>query len=94
MNYKAEITLNEKDSLYDMLNTEKQIVKVLATAITEGCSKGFRTLVKSILGQSVETQMHVFMLVTECDYCRVKSAEEDTLDKLKSQFTPVKKQLK
>ena len=47
--YKAEVTLNEKDSLQDMLNLEKSAVKLYSTAMTEGCSKGFRTLVKELL---------------------------------------------
>ena len=44
MDYKADITLNEKDSLQDMLNLEKSLVKIYSTAMTEGASKGFRTL--------------------------------------------------
>ena len=32
-NYKADITLNEKDSLQDMLNLEKALVKIYSTAI-------------------------------------------------------------
>ena len=43
--YKADITLNEKDSLQDMLNLEKSLVKIYSTAMTEGVSKGFRTLI-------------------------------------------------
>ena len=46
MDYKAETTLNEKDSLQDMLNLEKNLVKVYSTAMTEGASDGFRTLIK------------------------------------------------
>ncbi|MBQ9756477.1 MAG: spore coat protein, partial [Clostridia bacterium] len=34
-NYKADITLNEKDSLQDMLTLEKSVVKLYSTAITE-----------------------------------------------------------
>ena len=59
--YKADITLNEKDSLQDMLNLEKSLVKIYSTAITEGCSKGFRTLVKAHWGEATEDQMKVFL---------------------------------
>ena len=93
MDYKAEVTLNEKDSLQDMLNMEKNMVKLYGTAITEGCSKGFRQLVKSHWSQTVEDQMDVFLLMTELDYCRVETAPKDQLDKQKQVFSKVKGQL-
>ncbi len=91
--YKAEITLNEKDTLQDMLNAEKALVKVYATAITEGCSKGFRTLIKEHLSEQVADQMDVFMLMTECGYAKVESAPEDTLMQERDAFAPVRSQL-
>ena len=36
--YKAEVTLNEKDSILDLLALEKSLVKIYATALTEGVS--------------------------------------------------------
>ena len=91
--YKAEVTLNEKDSLMDLLNLEKSIVKVYATAITEGCSKGFRTTVKGLLNEAVEEQVGVFFLMTERDYAKVESAPEEQLNNLKNKFCNVKSQL-
>ena len=67
-NYKADITLNEKDSLQDMLNLEKSLVKIYSTAITEGCSKGFRTLVKEHWNEATEDQLKVFLQMTEHGY--------------------------
>ena len=52
--YKADITLNEKDSLQDMLNLEKSLVKIYSLAMTEGCSKGFRTLIRDVLWSSTK----------------------------------------
>ena len=63
--YKTDVTLNEKDSLQDMLNAEKNLVKIYSTAMTEGCSQGFRTLIKSHWGETVEYQMDVFLQMTE-----------------------------
>ncbi len=91
--YKAEVTLNERDSLQDMLNLEKTLVKVYATAITEGCSKGFRTLIKDNLISTTFDQMQVFLLMTENDYYRVESAPEEMLNPLKEKFCKVKTQL-
>lgn len=92
-NYKADITLNEKDTLQDLLNLEKSMVKVYATAITEGCSKGFRTLVKNNLNEQVADQMDVFLLMTECGYAKVESAPQTTLSEQKNTFLKVKTQL-
>lgn len=91
--YKADITLNEKDSLQDMLNAEKNLVKIYSTAMTEGCSKGFRTLIKSHWSASVEDQMKVFMEMTEHGYYKVESAPETVLSEHRNKFMKVKEQL-
>ena len=92
-NYKADIKLNEKDSLQDMLNLEKSLVKIYSTAITEGCSKGFRTLIKSHWSGAVEDQMKVFLEMTEHGYYEVESAPETMLSEHKNKFMKVKSQL-
>ena len=92
-NYKADITLNEKDSIQDMLNLEKSLVKIYATAITEGCSKGFRTQVKENLNGAVEDQMNVFLQMTEHGYYQVESAPEQALMQNKEKFCEVRSQL-
>ena len=90
---KSDMTLNEKDSLIDLLNLEKTIIKVYSTAITEGTSKGFRTLVKENLMGTVDDQLGVFMLLTDHGYAKVESAPEKTLLEEKSKFSKVKAQL-
>ncbi len=92
-NYKADITLNEKDSIQDMLNLEKSLVKIYATAITEGCSKGFRAQVKENLNGAVEDQMNVFLQMTEHGYYQVESAPEQALMQNKEKFCEVRSQL-
>ena len=92
-NYKAEVTLNEKDSLQDMLNLEKTMVKLYATAWTEGASKGFRNLTKSHIEGTAADQLAVFMAMTEHGYYKVQSAEESEISKEKSKFSKVKSQL-
>ncbi len=92
-NYKADITLNEKDSLQDMLNLEKSLVKIYSTAMTEGASKGFRTLVKKHWQESTDDQMQVFLQMTEHGYYQVESAQETMLSEQKNKFLKVKNQL-
>ena len=92
-NYKSEITLNEKDSLQDMLNVEKAMVKLYSTALTEGCSKGFRTLVKENFSSTIEDQFKVFAMMTEQGYYQVESAPEEPLKEQRENFSSVKSQL-
>ena len=91
--YKADITLNEKDSLQDMLNIEKSLVKIYSTAMTEGVSKGFRTLIKNHWNESNDDQIKVFFQMTEHGYYQVESAPEEILSEHKTKFNKVKNQL-
>ncbi len=92
-NYKADTTLNEKDSLQDMLILEKDLVKIYATAIAEGASNGFRTVIKQNLDQATHAQLDVFMNMCERDYYRVEAAPEEELKAQREKFAPVKSQL-
>ena len=86
-NYKRDITLNEQDSLQDLLNIEKQTFKMYATSLTEGVSKGFRTTVETLLQESAEDQFLAYSLMTEQGYAKVNSAEEEQLKMTKDKFT-------
>lgn len=90
---KSDFTLNEKDSLQDMLNLEKNMVKVYSTAITEGTSKGFRNLVRENWQGTVDSQLNVFLLMTELGYAKVQSAEENVIKQEKTKFNKIKTQL-
>lgn len=91
--YKADTTLNERDTLFDLLITEKTLVKLYAFATTEAVSKGFRTALKTLYSQSVADQMNVFMNITETDYARVCSANESDLKTAKDKFLKIQKEL-
>jgi len=91
--YKADITLNEKDSLQDMLNIEKSLVKIYSTAMTEGCSKGFRQMIGEHWQESAQDQMNVFLQMTEHGYYQVESAPEQVLSEQRKKFQPVTHQL-
>ena len=92
-NYKADITLNEKDSLQDMLNVEKNLVKIYSTAMTEGASNGFRTMIKEHWNETTDDQVRVFLEMTEHGYYKVESAPETMLSENKNKFMKVKSQL-
>jgi spore coat protein CotF len=91
--YKAQTTLNEKDSLQDLLTAEKGLVKIYSTAITEGCSDGFREVVMDNLNDAVSDQMDVFLQMTELGYYKVESAPENAINEQREKFLQVKNQL-
>ena len=88
-NYKKEITLNEKDSLQDMLNLEKAIVKIYAMALTEGSSKAFRTLIKNGFSSSSNDQFQVYQTMNKEGYYEPAPADKQVVDKEKDKFKKV-----
>lgn len=92
-NYKAEITLNERDSMLDVLSLEKQMVKTYSTAITEGTSKGFRKIIGENLELTIDDQFSTFMMSCEYDHARVESAEMEVIKKEKHRFENLGKEL-
>ena len=90
MDYKSDITLNEKDSLQDMLNLEKNLVKVYSTLMTEGVSKGYRTAIKNNWNETVEDQAAVYFMMTDKGYAKVQTAPATTLSEEKNKFMKVK----
>ncbi len=91
--YKAQTTLNEKDSLQDLLSSQKELVKLYCFAITEGCSNGFRKVVKNLFDRCVEAQFKTFLLMTEHDYYRVVSADYNMVEGVKANFIGVESEL-
>lgn len=93
MDYKAEVTLNEKDSIQDMLSAEKSLAKIYTTAITEGVSKGFRSVVKEHILEEIDDQFQVFSLMTRQGYYQVESAPQKDIEQTKEKFNKVQGQL-
>ncbi|MBQ9514068.1 MAG: spore coat protein [Clostridia bacterium] len=91
--YKRDVTLNEKDSLQDLLNTEKTLVKIYGTALTEGASDGFRKMCKTHFDDTAEDQLQVFLQMTNHGYYKVESAPQKDLEQEKTKFCKVKSQL-
>lgn len=93
MDYKAQTTLNEKDSITDLLIVEKGLAKLYATAITEGCSRGFRKTLRENLNEQLEDQIDVFFFLTDYGHARVCSATEEEKTQLKQSFSKTKCEL-
>ena len=93
MDYKAQTTLNEKDSLQDMLILEKTMAKIYATALTEGASEKYRSVIKNHFNGIIDDQTEVFNKMTEMGYYEVKEAPTDMKKEQKEKFKQVKNQL-
>jgi spore coat protein CotF len=93
MDYKAETTLNEKDSLQDMLILEKTMAKIYATALTEGASEKYRSVIKKHFDGIIDDQTEVFNKMTEMGYYEVEEAPQEMKKQQKEQFSEIKKQL-
>ncbi len=93
VNYKADITLNERDSILDMLSIEKQTVKAYSTAITEGVSKEFREVIKNNLDSGVDDQFMTFMMACEYGHAKVCSADEENLKSERERFVQIGREL-
>ena len=91
--FKKDYTLNEEDTLNDLLALEKSLVKLYSTAITESVSKGTRTLIIKHLKEVIEEQIKVFFLLTELDYERVESALEEQKISVRVNFSKAKKEI-
>ena len=91
--YKRETQLNEKDSMQDMLNIEKELVKMYCTAYTEGNGKSFRTLVKNGMLETASDQFEVFTEMSNHGYYEVKPADKSVIDEQRANFKEVAKTL-
>ncbi len=91
--FKREITLNEEDTLNDILMQEKSLVKLYATAITESVSKGARTIIKNNLKESIDDQISIFFLLTELDYERVEAAKDEQRISVRVNFAKAKQNI-
>jgi hypothetical protein len=92
--FKEEISLNEEDSLLDLLWIEKTLLKTYAFALTEGVSKGFRETALDNLSEEISDQFSVFALLTELDYVRVRSEDAEKIREIKEKFKKAYKVIK
>ena len=94
MNYKAETTLNERDSLTDLFLAERLLLKLYADYLSLGCSKGFLTLAKNQMLTIEKDRLSVFMLMTERDLIGVNSCDEERkyeiIDRFKTRINSIK----
>lgn len=93
MPFKKDTSLNEKDSLTDLLLLEKSLIKLYAEALTEGSCKCYITAVKNNLGETACDQNSIFQQMEKLDYYQTVPADKTTIDEKKATFKKVLSEL-
>lgn len=91
---KSDCTLNERDSLLDMLASEKQLMSVYTTALFEGSTKAIRKNFSTNLLAVAENQYCIFMQMETRGYYEAKPADKNSIDTANSDFKKQKNALK
>ena len=86
--------LNEKDSLQDMLESEKQLMTIYTTALFEGSTKAMRKNFSANLLGVAENQYLIFTQMSSRGYYEPKPANKNMIDEANSTFKKQKNALK
>ena len=90
---KKESTLNEKDSLADMLNAEKMLLDSYLLAIKEGSTKSLRSQFMSNFTKAQENQFCIFSQMKEKGYYPIKTKKKQMVDQKTDDFCKMRKEI-
>ncbi len=91
---KSDVTLNEKDALQDMLESEKQLMTIYTTALFEGSTKSMRKNFSSNLMGVADNQYTLFTQMSARGYYQPQPANKNLIDTANETFKKQKNQLK
>lgn len=91
---KMDCTLNEKDTLQDMLDSEKQLMEIYTTALFEGSTKAARKNFSTNLLGVAENQFCLFTQMQSRGYYEPQPANKKMIDEANSMFKKQKSCLK
>jgi spore coat protein F len=81
------MTINEKDSLTDILMQEKEMIKLYGTFLPEGSTSQIRNIMKKNMDVVAQQQYQVFNIMKEKGYYDIKDAENKQINDVKSMFS-------
>ena len=90
---KSDCTLNERDALQDMLESEKQLMTIYTTALFEGSTKAMRKNFSANLLGVAENQFSLFTQMSTRGYYEPKPANKALIDEANSTYKKQKKSL-
>lgn len=91
---KMDCTLNEKDTLQDMLDSEKQLMEIYTTALFEGSTKAVRKNFSTNLLGVAENQYCLFTQMQSRGYYEPAPAKKNMIDEANSTYKKQKSALK
>ena len=91
---KSDITLNERDSLQDMLESEKQLMTIYTTALFEGSTKSIRKSFSTNLLGVAENQYSLFTQMQSRGYYEPQPANKNLIDTANQNYKKQKNSLK
>lgn len=91
---KSDVTLNEKDALQDMLESEKQLMTIYTTALFEGSTKSIRKNFSTNLMGVADNQYTLFTQMSTRGYYQPQPANKNLIDTANETYKKQKSQLK
>ena len=91
---KMDCQLNERDTLQDMLESEKQLMEIYTTALFEGSTKSVRKNFSTNLLGVAEDQYCLFTQMQSRGYYEPAPAKKDMIDQANDMFKKQKNSLK
>lgn len=91
---KMDCTLNEKDTLQDLLESEKQLMTIYTTALFEGSTTSVRKNFSTNLLGVAENQYKLFEQMQTRGYYEPQIAKKAMIDEANATFKKQKKELK
>ncbi len=92
-NAKSDTSLNEKDAILDMLESEKQLMSFYTTALFEGSTKSVRKEFSSHLNSVAENQYSLYTQMSSRGYYTPAPAQKQMIDTTNETFKKQQKQL-
>ena len=90
---KMDTTLNEKDTLQDMLEAEKQLMSLYTTALFEGSTKSVRKNFSTNLLGVADNQYCIFSQMQSRGYYEPQPAKKNMIDQANDTYKKQKKSL-
>ena len=91
---KSDVTLNEKDALQDLLESEKQLMTIYTTALFEGSTNSVRKNFSTNLLGVAQNQFLLFEQMQTRGYYEPQPAKKAMIDEANAMFKKQKKELK
>ncbi len=91
---KSDITLNERDALQDMLESEKQLMTIYTTALFEGSTKSIRKSFSTNLLGVADDQYCLFTQMSSRGYYQPAPANKNMIDTANQNYKKQKSALK